>query len=163
MRLNIERANSVIVKRAKSGDVLDELIQNPRRLGIANSCLGLAAAFVYWVRPGTFTPHLAKYTWFKDPSPIFLTLVAWMPYLIAYLVSKEVLADRSPKAVFVYIFLASVITLGSSGLYLNLFRMYAEISPIWIAGGVALALLAAVGICALIWRSETSVNDSSII
>jgi FtsH-binding integral membrane protein len=151
------------VQRPRQGDVLDELIQNPRRLRVANSCLGIAAAFVYWVRPGTFTPHLAKYTWFKDPSPIFLTVVAWMPYLIAYFVSKAVLADRNPKSVYAYVGLASVITFGASGLFLNLFGMYAPISPMWIAIGVTLALLAAVGLCTLIWRSDASSDDSSSI
>lgn len=153
----------MIVRRPKPGEVLDELIQNPRRLGIANSCLGIAAAFVYWIRPGTFTPHLTKYTWFKDPSPIFLTAVAWTPYLIAYFVSKAVLAERNPKSVYVYIALASVITIGASGLFLNLFGMSASISPIWIASGITVALLVAVGLCAVIWRSDTSIDDSSSI
>jgi hypothetical protein len=146
---------SLTGQRPTSGGVLDELIQNPRRLGIAHACLGLAAAFVYWIRPGTFTPHLVKLG-FRDASPIYLTLVAWIPYVIAFLVSNALLAGRNPKAVLAYILLASVVTVGASGLYLNLFGMHATLSPILLAGGVTITLLAAVGLCAAIWRSDTS-------
>jgi hypothetical protein len=65
-------------KRPTAGDVLDELIQSPRRLGIAHACLGLVAAFVYWARPGTFTPHIVRFG-FRDASPIYMTVVAWIP------------------------------------------------------------------------------------
>jgi hypothetical protein len=141
-------------QRPTSGDVLDELIQNPRRLGITHACLGLAAAFVYWVRPGTFTPHLVRF--FHDVSPIYLTFVAWIPYAIAFLVSNAMLAGRNPKAILAYIFLASAVTVCASGLYLNLFGTHTTLSPVLLAGGVTITLLAAVGLCALIWRSDTS-------
>ena len=146
---------SLTGQRPTPGGVLDELIQNPRRLGIAHACLGLAAAFVYWIRPGTFTPHLVRFR-FRDVSPIYLTLVAWMPYVIAFLVSNALLAGRNPKAVLAYILLASVVTIGASGLYLDLFGMHATLSPVLLAGGVTISLLAAVGLCATIWRSDTS-------
>jgi hypothetical protein len=142
-------------QRPTPGDVLDELIQNPRRLGIAHACLGLAAAFVYWMRPGTFTPHLLKYS-FRDVSPIYMTFVAWIPYVIAFLVSKAMLSGRNPRAVLAYIILASVVTAGASGLYLNLFGLNATLSPALVAGGVTIALLAAAGLSAAIWRSDTS-------
>ncbi len=142
-------------QRPTPGDVLDKLIQNPRRLGIAHVCLGLGAAFVYWVRPGTFTPHLVKFS-FRDASPIYMTLVAWIPYVIAFLVSNALLAGRNPKAVLAYIFLASVVTVGASGLYLDLFGMHVTLSPLLLAGCVTITLLAAVGLCAAIWRSDTS-------
>jgi hypothetical protein len=142
-------------QRPTSGDVLDELIENPRRLAIAHTCLALAAALVYWVRPGTFTPHLVKYS-FRDVSPIYMTFAAWIPYLIAFLVSKATLVDRNPKAVLAYILLASVVTAGAGGLYLNLFGMNATLSPVLLAGGVTIILLAAIGLCAAIWRSDTS-------
>ena len=145
---------SLTGQRPTPGGVLDELIQNPRRLGIAHACLGLAAAFVYWIRPGTFTPHLVKLG-FRDASPIYLTLVAWIPYVIAFWVSNALLAGRNPKAVLAYILLASVVTVGASGLYLNLFGMHATLSPVLLAGGVTITLLAAVGLCATIWRSDT--------
>jgi hypothetical protein len=147
----------MIGRRPTPGEVFDELVQNPRRLGIAHACLGLAAAFVYWARPGTFTPHLTRLS-FRDASPIYLTAIAWIPYLIAFLVSKKILANRSPKAVLAYIFLALVITVGASGLYLNLFGVYATLPPVLLAGGVTITLLAAVGLCATIWRSD--IGDS---
>jgi hypothetical protein len=142
-------------RRPAPGDVLDELIQNPRRLGIAHACLGLAAALVYWVRPGTFTPHLVRFG-FRDTSPIYMTLVAWIPYVIAFLVSNGTLASRNRRAVLAYIFFASVVTLAASGLYLNLFGMRAPLSPVLLAVGVTITLLAAIGLCAAIWRSDTS-------
>jgi hypothetical protein len=141
-------------QRPKPGDVLDELIQNPRRLGIAHVCLGLVAAFVYWVRPGTLTPHLVKSS-FRDASPIYMTLVAWIPYVIAFLVSNAMLTGRNPKAVLAYIFLASVVTVGASGLYLDLFGMHVMLSPLLLAGWVTITLIAAAGLCAAIWRSDT--------
>ena len=147
--------HSMTGQRPSPGDVLDELIQNPRRLRIAHACLGLAAAFVYWVRPGTFTPSLVRLG-FRDASPIFMTFVAWIPYVIAFLVSNAMLAGRNPKAVFAYIFLASTITASASGLYLNLFGMRATPSPVYLAAGVTIALFAAVVACAGIWRSDTS-------
>src|SRR5712691_165496 len=99
---------SMTGQRPTPGDVLDELIRNPRRLGIAHACLGLAAAFVYWVRTGTFTPHLVKFS-FRDVSPIYMTFLAWIPYAIAFLVSNAMLAGRNPKAVLAYILFASVV------------------------------------------------------
>jgi hypothetical protein len=143
-------------QQPKPGEVLDELIQNPRRLGIAHGCLGLVAAFVYWVRPGTFTPHLVVYTYFKDVSPIYMTFIAWVPYAIAFFVSKSLLAGRNPKAVLAYISFATAIMVAASGLYLSLFGMRAALSPILLAGAVTLALIAAAGICAVIWRSDTA-------
>ena len=140
------------------GEVLDELIQNPRRLGIAHGCLGLVAAFVYWVRPGTFTPHLVVYTYFKDVSPIYMTVIAWVPYIIAFFVSKSLLEGRNPRAVLAYISIATAITVAASGLYLSLIGVHAALSPILIAGAVTLALIAAAGICAVIWRSDTADN-----
>jgi hypothetical protein len=136
------------------GDILDELIQNPRRLGIAHACLGLAAAFIYWMRPGTFTPVLSKYN-FRDISPIVDTFAAWVPYLIAFFVSKSLLANRNPRATIAYIVLATVVTAVASGLYLNLFTKESVFSPHLIDCGVVIALIAAVGLCAAIWRSDT--------
>jgi hypothetical protein len=136
------------------GDILDELIQNPRRLGIAHACLGLAAALIYWIRPGTFTPVISKYN-LRDVSPIVDTFSAWVPYLIAFFVSKSLLANRNPKATIAYIFLATVVMVVASGLYLNLFTKELMFSPHLIDCGVVVALLVAMGLCAAIWRSDT--------
>jgi hypothetical protein len=143
-------------RRPTPGDVLDELIQNPRRLGIAHACLGLAAAVVYWVRPGAFTPHLAKYN-LQDPGPVIETFLSWIPYVVAFLVSKTTLANRNPKAVAAYIFLATIVTMSASAFYLNVFGVNAAFSPVVMAIGVTVALLAAIGLCAVIWRGDTNV------
>jgi hypothetical protein len=141
-------------KRPTPGEVADELIQNPRRLGIAHACLGLAAAFVYWVRPGTFTPHLAIYH-FRDVSPIYMTFMAWIPYVIAFTISRVMLAGRNPKAALAYILFASMVTVGAGALYLNLFGTHAAFTPLEVAGAVTITLLAGIGICAAIWQSDT--------
>ena len=136
------------------GDILNELIQNSRRLGVAHACLGLVAAFIYWIRPGTFIPVLPKH-YFHDISPIVDTFTAWVPYLIAFFVSKSLLANRNPKAVIAYIVLATIVTVFAGGLYLNLLPKVAMFSPHLIDCGVVVALLSAVGLCATIWRSDT--------
>ena len=145
----------MIRKRPTPGEVVDELIQNPRRLGIAHACLGLATAFVYWVRPGTFTPRLAVY-FFRDISPLYVTFTAWIPYVIAFTISNAMLAGRNPKAALAYILFASMVTVGACALYLNLFGAHAALTPLGVAGCVTITLLAGVGICAAIWRSNTS-------
>ena len=124
-------------KRPTPGAVVDELIQNPRRLGIAHACLGLAAAFVYWIRPGTFTPHLATYH-FRDVSPIYMTFVAWIPYVIAFTISKAMLAGRNPKAALAYILFASTVTIGAGALYLNLFGTHAALTPLEVFARVSI-------------------------
>jgi hypothetical protein len=138
------------------GEVLDELIQNPRRLGIAHACLGLVVAFVYWVRPGTFTPNLVVYPHGADITAICGTFIAWVPYVIAFFVSKSLLASRNPTVVLVYISLATAITVAASSLYLSMFGMRTALSPILLAGAVTLALTGAARICAVIWRSDTA-------
>jgi hypothetical protein len=139
-----------------SGHVVDELIQNPRRLGIAHSCMGLASAFVYWIRPGTFTPHRPYI--FTDVTPIILTFIAWVPYVVGFFISSSVLAGRNPNAVLAYIVLAAAITVTATGYYLNIFALHEVSSPIAISGGVALALIAGTAICAAVWRIHLS-ND----
>ena len=134
--------------------MLDELIENPRRLGIAHGCFGLVAAIVYWVKPGTFTPHLPVHV-FRDFSPIYKTFVAWAPYVLAFFVSKSLLACRSTMSVLMYIFIATAITIGASGLYLNVYNVRTTLPPIMIAGAVTIALIAAAGFCAVVRRRDT--------
>jgi hypothetical protein len=141
--------------KTSRGEIVNELIQNPRRLGVAHACLGLIAAFIYWIRPGTFVPVIPTYN-FRDISPIVDTFTAWVPCLIAFFVSKSLLANRNPKAVIAYILLATVVTVVAGGLYPNLLQTKdSMLSPHLIDCGVVVSLLAAVGLCATIWRSDT--------
>ena len=74
----------------------------------------------------------------------------------AFPVSRSILANRNPRAVVAYIILATVVTIATSGLYLKLFRADVTFSPVVMAIGVTAFLLAAVGLCAGIWRSDTN-------
>jgi hypothetical protein len=138
----------------KPGEALDLLIKNPRRLGVAHGCLGLLAAFSYWIRPGTFTPHLVVYA-HRDVSSIYKTIVAWAPYIFAFFISRNWLANCSPTAVLAYIGLAIITTIIASGLYLGFFAAQI-VPPLFIAGGVVLALALEAGICAVIGRSDVN-------
>ena len=133
------------------GNVLDELIKNSRRLRIAHICFGLASAFIYWVRPGTFTPHLPIYN-FRDLSPVYLTFIAWAPYVISFFFSRSILAGRSPEAVFVFIAFAAAISVASALLLLRVFAIAP--SPIVVAAGVTITLIILAGLCSSIWRSD---------
>jgi hypothetical protein len=133
------------------GDVLDELLQNRRRLAIAHFCLGLASAIVYWLSPGSFRPHLPIYS-FRDASPIYLTFIAWFPYAISFFVSRSILAGRSTKAVFVFIFCAVSICLTSASLRLHVISIVTTLSPIVVSGGVAVTLVIIAWLCSMLWR-----------
>lgn len=126
----------------------DDLIQNSRRLTVAHACLALISAFVYWIRPGTFTPYLPIYN-FRDSSPIFVTFIAWVPYVISFFFSRATLAEVGPKAVFGFIVLATGISLASAGV---LFRVLPiEPSPIVVFGGVTITLIIIAKLCSMIW------------
>jgi len=135
------------------GSVLDELLRNRRRLAIAHVCLGLVSAIVYWVQPGSFTPHLPIYN-FRDASPIYVTFIAWFPYAISFFVSRSILAGRSAKAVIVFIFCAVGICLASASLCLHVFSMRMALSPIEVCGGIAVTLVIIAWLCSMLWRND---------
>ncbi len=136
-----------------AGQLADEFIANPRRLAIAHCLLGLVAAFAYWARPGTFTPHLQIYN-FRDSTPIFVTFVAWVPYIISGVVSRRVIGVRDKKAAILFTVLATALTATSVMLYLNLIALRQSVSPIVVSAGVTFALLCACGLCAFIWPND---------
>ena len=133
------------------GSVLDELVQNRRRLAISHSCLGLFSAIIYWVRPGSFTPHLPIYN-LQDPFPIFITFIAWVPYFISFFVSRSILAGRNSKAVFVFIFCAAIVSLASAVLLLRVLPFAP--SPIVVSAGVTITLVIVAGLCTTLWRND---------
>jgi hypothetical protein len=100
----------------RSGEVIDELIANPHRLRMAHICMGLASSGAYWLRPGTFTPYLPGRIGMGGSPSLFIvidTALAWLPYLIAMFIAQKALSDRDPVAVWVYIALATIVTLVS--------------------------------------------------
>ncbi len=100
------------------------------------------------MKPGTVTspvrwsvPHGA------DITPILATVIAWLPYVVSFFVSRSLLVTQNSKATPVFIVAAIVITLSSVIAYLNLFGLRNPPPPFLVAVAVTLALvLAAVGI-----------------
>jgi hypothetical protein len=140
----------------KRGDAVDSLIANNRRLSIAHLFLGLATAVAYWVRPGTIAPNLKYFTSYGNLSPIYLTIVVWLPYIFSLMVSRPILVGCSQFAVFAFIVCATAITGGTIGVYLNLIPMKNIPSPVIVSAGVTIALIAAALICSAIWRRDVS-------
>jgi hypothetical protein len=136
-----------------AGQLADEFIANPRRLAIAHWMLGFVAAFAYWVRPGTFTPHLATFA-HREIKPILLTFIAWLPYVISGMVSRKVLGVRDKKAAIYFIVLAAAVTATSVMFYFNVIELNRSVSPIVVSAGVTFALLSACGLCASIWPND---------
>jgi hypothetical protein len=145
------------IMRAKEkgrGEVLDDVIQNRTRLTIAHCCFGVAAAFLFWSRPGTFSPHLHMVVR-TDISPILNTIVAWGPYVISFLVSRRILENRDRNAVLTFILLGIVIFLSSGACYLGVFEYSSELLPISVGVGVTIGLLLAIALCALVWSADS--------
>jgi hypothetical protein len=142
-------------QRKTSGEIVDELTTNARRLNIVHCCLGVLAAFIYWVRPGTFRPHLpGRYGGAVGPafSIVTNTFVAWVPYVISGFFSRAVLSLRDPKATLLFIGCSAGIAIGAASFYFNLFQMREAPSPLLISASVTVALMVAAGLCAAIWR-----------
>jgi hypothetical protein len=137
----------VIGQSKNLGNVLDELLQNRRRLAITHSCLGLVSAIIYWVRPGSFTPYLPIYN-LQDLSPVFDMFIAWAPYVISFFTSRAILSERSSNAVLVFIFFATGISFASAILSLRLFIVPMVFSPIVASAAVTVALVVVAGLCA---------------
>jgi small-conductance mechanosensitive channel len=140
------------LSKKTAGQFADEFIANPRRLAIAHLLLGLIAAFAYWVRPGTFTPHLPRN--FRDSTPLFVTFVAWVPYMISAVVSQRFLGVRDKKAAILFIVLATAVTATSVIFYVNFIVLNRSVSPIVVSAGVTVALLTACGLCTSIWPND---------
>jgi hypothetical protein len=137
------------------GEVIDELLANPRRLILAHVCLALISTFILWIRPGTFTPIIrpAFAYGFIVRIPLF-TASAWVPYVISAKFARWVLSSRDPHATFLFIGCAILITAVGCCLFLDLFSPRVILRPVVTAAGVTLALVFAAGLSALIWRND---------
>jgi hypothetical protein len=126
------------------GQIYDGAVSNLRRLAISHCCLGLIAAFAYWVRPGTVSIPL-RYSGghYGDITAILVTSVAWIPYVISAVVSRKLLATRSPRAGVTFIVAASLITAASVILYLKADGLRKPPSPASIAIAVTIGLVVA--------------------
>jgi hypothetical protein len=139
------------------GVIYDEMIANPRRLTLAHLCLGLIAAFAYWIRPGTVTvPMRWSVPHFADVAPIVATSMAWLPYLISMIVCRLLLSSRDRKATLLFVILATIITAAYVAILLNLVGPLKQVSPILVSLLLTLALVATSGVCSLLWSNDAS-------
>jgi hypothetical protein len=136
------------------GQLVDELIINSRRLNVAHFCFGLASAFIFWVRPGTFRPHLPRPLG-RGPafSIVADTVIAWLPYIVSWQVSRALLSGRDTKATIAFIICGATIAALSVGLYFLLINGW-DLPALVVAGAITLALMMACGLCALSWRRD---------
>jgi hypothetical protein len=135
----------------KFGQIVDGLFANPRRLAISHFCLALALAFIYWIRPGAFTPY-RRAAIFTDITPIYATFIAWFPYLLSFLAARALLAGRNQIATLVFIAFATTITIGAAGFYLNAFGMQKAPAPIIVSAGLTFGLITSSALCSTIGR-----------
>jgi hypothetical protein len=143
-------------QRKPPGKVVDELITNPRRIWLAHAGLGIVSAFVYWLVPGTFSPHIHRPHKGDGAIVIVQTLIAWAPYLLSGFYTTAVLSPRDSKATLTYIALATSIAIVSALMYFNVFGLTELPSPLLVSAGVTILLFAAASLCAAIWRSDIS-------
>jgi hypothetical protein len=136
------------------GMIVDEMFENSRRLWIAHALLGLACAFVYWVRPGTFTPHLHTAHRGDGFLVILKTLVAWVPYIISGIFSRAVLSTRNSRATLLFIAIATGVSVCAASICLNLFGMQEPPPPFLVSIGVTVVLVSVAGLFSVIWRSD---------
>ncbi len=135
----------------QTGSLLDGLIANKRRLAFAHGWLALVSSFAYWIRPGSFTPSLRGYN-FRDASPIYLTIVAWAPYVISFVFTRSMLNGLHHKAVWTFIVCASVVTLFSACLFSELFPKGMTASPVVVSVGTTIALFIFAALCSTIGK-----------
>lgn len=137
-----------------TGELADELIINSHRLNVAHFCFGLASAFIFWVRPGTFRPHLLRPIG-RGPafSIVADTIIAWLRYIVSWWGSRALLSGRDAKATIAFIICGTAITGLSGGLYFPSISGL-ELPALAVAGATTLALMMACGLCALSWRRD---------
>jgi hypothetical protein len=145
------------------GVIYDEMLANLRRLAIAHVCLGLIAAFAYWIRPGTVTvPMRWSVPHFADVVPIVATSIAWFPYLISMIVCRALLLSRDPKATLLFVVFATVITAAFAAILLNLVGLRKPLAPILVSLLLTLALVATSGLCSVLWPNDASGDSERI-
>jgi hypothetical protein len=142
------------------GAIYDEMLANPHRLALAHFCLGLIAAFAYWIRPGTVNvPIRWSLPHFADVMPIVATAMAWLPYLISMIVCRSLLSSRDRKATLLFVVFATIFTAAYVAILLNIVGPRKRPSPILVSLLLTLALVATSGVCSLLWTDDASKNQ----
>ena len=139
--------------RKSHGEAVDELLVNARRLAVAHAALGVASAFNFLSRPGIFHPSLRAITRFRGGAinVILHALLAWLPYLISWAISRAVLSDRDKNATLAFIACATGITIMSFGIDFPVTGAF-NLSALIFSGLIAMSLAVACGACAKFWR-----------
>jgi hypothetical protein len=122
------------------GKILDEYIRQRRILWVLHAVQGAIAALAYWIRPGTFTPHIHAPREGDGFVIIVTTLPAWMPYLISALTATSLIPERTQRGFWVCVIGTVLISVASDCFYLGLFKVSGT-SPLTIAVLTLLSLL----------------------
>jgi hypothetical protein len=109
------------------------------------------ATFTYFARL-FLPPELLS----RDSGPsgigvVVLTAAAWLPYLISWSFSRELLPGTG-CGVTAFIVFAGLVTIAVAGLNLNFFALHMHISPWVLSFCVSFAMASAAGFCSVIWR-----------
>lgn len=96
-------------------EVIDEVIINSRRLAVAQFVLGVGAIFIFLSRPGIYNPSLRVITRFRGGSldVILHAVLAWIPYLASWLISRAMLPTRDRNATLTFIVFAAMLTVAT--------------------------------------------------
>jgi hypothetical protein len=123
------------------GRAFDNYVRDRQRLAITHIVLGAIAAFVYFLRPATFHPLDLPRGYAELVAMV--TLIAWLPYLLSWLVVRETLPGKG-RAATAFIAFAALISVTGDALLLDLIPPIRPVPPIFTSVGVtALLVLAA--------------------
>jgi hypothetical protein len=123
---------------------------NRRRLAITHLCLGVLAAFAYWIpsREAASTT-IERIGAFQSITAICgATIPAWSPYVLSWLLARSLLQHKD-RPTLVFIRAAVVLTVVASVLYLAFGK---DVDAIYVFAGLASAL----GITAVLSTSDRS-------
>jgi hypothetical protein len=117
---------------------------------------GLIMAGAYLVRPESWPHYMAQrfpghLVSGRAVGVVFQTLFAWAPYVVSWMVSRALLADRRlPTLVFVAC--ASAIALGTGALYVHSLESPVPMRPSVLSLCITIALIAVAAICLICSR-----------
>ena len=145
-------------RRRSPGELIDVMATNARRLAVANAALGVASAFHFLSRPGIYHPslHALASTRGSSLEGILHSLLAWIPYVVSWFISRAALSYRDKNATLAFIACAIAITGISFAIEFPASGAL-NFSTLLFSGVITISLAIACGICTIPWRRNTSI------